>query len=235
MHIDELSKAAMIELEVRCNGKTMNFQSDIIQVINNSVLITSIKVNDQTLGFSDKFMINFLYKTEGKLYIWENVNVKLVKYESRVYHMIDLFGEGKPYNRRDAYRMYIGEDMPVYVNTASGPTALSVLVKDISETGVGFISKEDIDIDRTVRLKLKDGNVIISISGIIVRKEFLRNLGSYLYGCKFTEKNIHLPRYIARKQSEILKRKTEPIPIHRAKDAARRSKTHDKDLRKRTK
>lgn len=222
MHIDEISKGGAVELEVKCNGKNMNFKSDIVVVKNSSVLINTIKVNDQTIGFSDKFQINFLYKSDGRLFLWENVGVKLVKYDGGIYHKIDLSGEGKPYNRRDAYRMYIGEDMPVYVNTASGPTALSVLVKDISETGVGFITKDDIDIDRTIRLKLKDNNSIISLSGVIVRKEFLNNLGSFLYGCKFNEKSTHLAKYIAKKQGEILRKKTMTQPL--VKDKSGKSK-----------
>ncbi|MDF2941971.1 MAG: hypothetical protein K0S01_829 [Herbinix sp.] len=208
MQVDELSIGGAMEVEVKCNGKSMNFNSEIILIKNNSVLITSIKVNEQTIGFSEKYQINFMYKLEGKLYIWENVSVKLVKYDGAIYHKIDLYGEGVPYNRRDAFRMYIGEDMPLYVNTASGPAALSVLVKDISETGVGFITKEDIDVDRIIRLKLKDNNISINLSGVIVRKEFLSNLGAYLYGCKFNEKNNSLGKYIAKKQGEQLRKKT---------------------------
>lgn len=208
MRIDEIAKGESVEIEVRGNGKTMNFRSEVALVIDNSVLINSIKVNDQTIGFSDKFQINFLYKTDGRLFIWNNVIVKLVKYDGVIYHMVELMGEGRPHNRRDSYRLYIGEEMPLYVNTANGPTALSVLVKDLSETGVGFITKDDLDVNRIVRLKIKDNNTIISLSGIIVRKEFLDHLGSYLYGCKFNEKNNRLGKYIAKRQNEQLKRKS---------------------------
>lgn len=207
MHIDAIAKGGFMEVEVRCNGKSANFKSEVALTVNNSILIAPIKVNEQTIGFSESCQINFLYVYEGKLFLWENASVKLVKYDGGIYHKIDIYGEGKPFNRRDAFRMYIGEDMPVYVNTATGPNALSVLVKDISETGVGFISKEDIDVDRTIRLKLKDNNMLINLSGIIVRKEFLSNLGSFLYGCRFNEKNDKLSKYIAKKQGEALRKK----------------------------
>jgi c-di-GMP-binding flagellar brake protein YcgR len=197
-----------MEIEVKCYGKTVNFKSEIALVKNNSVLIAPIKVDDQTIGFSENCQINFLYKLDGKLFIWENVPIKLVKYDGSIYHKIDIFGEGVPHNRRDAFRMYIGEDMPLYVNTATGPTALSVLVKDISDTGVGFITKEDMDVNRTIRLKLKDNKALISLSGIIVRKEFLSNLGAFHYGCKFNEKNNSLGKYIAKRQVELLRKKT---------------------------
>lgn len=207
MTVEDLTKEGDIELDIKCNGKTMNFRGEIIYIKNNSILISSIKVNDQTIGFSDKCRINFLYKSDGKLYIWEDVNVKLVKYDGGIYHKIDLSGKGKPYNRRDSFRMYIGEEMIIYVNTANGLSALQVLVKDISETGVAFISKEDFDVEKTFRLRLKEDAMAINLSGVIVRKEFLSNINSNLYGCKFLEKNQVLGKFIAQKQGEQLRKK----------------------------
>jgi hypothetical protein len=208
LQVEEIVKGGSIEIEIKFNGKTVNFRNEVVLIRNNSILIDSIKVNDQTVGFSDKCRINFMYKSEGKLYIWEDVSVKLVKYDGAIYHKIELFGDGLPYNRRDSYRLYIGEDMFIHVNTPNGPAALSVLVKDISETGVGFITHDDLAIDRIVRLKLKDNNATLTLSGVIVRKEFLDHLNSFLYGCKFNEKNDKLGKYIAKRQGELLRKKS---------------------------
>ncbi|NLO09440.1 MAG: PilZ domain-containing protein [Clostridiales bacterium] len=207
MLIDDIPIGSGIELDVRYIGRTMSFNSEVILIINNSILISPIIVNEQTIGFNDNCRVNLIVKIEGKVYLWDSVSVKLVKYDGTIYHKIDLYGDGKPYNRREAYRMYIGEDMPIYINTSTGPLSLSVLVKDLSETGVGFISKEDLDLDRTIRLKIKDNNSIISLSGKIIRKDLLTHLDSFLYGCKFNEKNNRLGNYIARKQGEALRKK----------------------------
>lgn len=207
MLIDEIPIGANIEIEVRYKGKSVSFNSKVIYLHQNSILIDPIVVNDKTIGFNDNCRVNLIVKIDGKVYLWDNVAVKLVKYDGKIYHQISIQGEGKPYNRREAYRMYIGEDMPIYLNTAQGPTTITVLVKDISETGVGFITKEELDINRTIRLKLKDFNNLISLSGIIVRKEFLPHLDSFLYGCKFHEKNNKLGRFIARKQGEQLQKR----------------------------
>lgn len=208
MLIDDIPNGSGIELEVRYGGRTMSFRSDILLKINNSILVSPIVANEQTIGFNDDFRVNMIVKIEAKVYLWDDVTVRLVKYDGTIYHKIDTKDKGKPYNRREAYRMYIGEDMPIYINTVSGPLALSVLVKDLSETGVGFITKEDLDIERTIRLKLKDYRSIISMLGVIVRKEYLTHLDSFLYGCKFNEKNNRLGNYIARKQGEELRNKT---------------------------
>jgi len=205
--IDEIPVGASIEIEVRFNGRSMSFNSEVLFVHKDSVFINPIKVNDRTIGFNDKCRINLVVKIDGKVFLWENVDIKLVKYSNRIYHRIIVQGEGKPYNRREAYRMYIGEDMPIYINTASGPQLINVLVKDISETGVGFITKEDLDVDRMIRLKIKDFNHIMVLSGVIVRKEYLPHLDSFLYGCKFNERNYRLGRFIARKQGEHQRKK----------------------------
>jgi len=214
LQIDMLKVGGCIELEIKYNGKYMSFKSNIIHIRDNTVLVTAIKVNKQTIGFSDNFIINFLYNVKGRLYLWENVTVKLVRYNGTICHMIRLTGVGKTHNRRDAYRLYVGEEMLIYINTPNGPSAQTVLIKDISETGFGFLSKDDFAINRIIRLRLKDSHKIVSISGSIIRKELLSNLGTYLYGCKFNEKNNYLPKYIARKQAEILKLKATPVSNH---------------------
>jgi len=205
--IDEIPVGASIEIEVRFCGRSMSFNSEVQFKRENSIFINPITVNERTVGFNDKCRINLIVKANGKVFLWENVEVRLIRYDGNIYHRITLQGDGKPYNRREAYRMYIGEDMPIYINTPEGPNLINVLVKDISETGVGFITKEELDVERIIRLRLKDFNNVIYITGSIVRKEYLPHLDSYLYGCKFTEKNNHLGKFIARKQGEQLRKK----------------------------
>lgn len=205
--IQELAKGQKIELDVRFESQTINFQSEIILARTNDILISKLTVNEQTIGFSEKCQINFLCNIEEKLFQWENVTVKLVKYDGVVYHKIDLEGEGKPFNRRESYRLYIGEDMQLLVNKPTGPTSISVLIKDISENGVGFVTAVDIDLERTVRLKLKDSNFTLSLPGIVVRKEFKDNINCYMYGCRFSEKNQTLGKYIMKKQAERQRKK----------------------------
>lgn len=209
MQISEIQIGAKIEVEVKYNGRNVSFRSQVVFIQDSSVIVNAITVDEQTLGFSENCQINFLYIVDGKVFAWENVTVKLIKYEGKLYHLIVLSGEGIPYNRRNSYRMYIGEDMPLYINTPNGSSAINVLVKDISENGVAFITKDDLSINRTFRLKLKDSNNrFITLSGIIIRKEYLEHLQSYLYGCRFNENNSTLGRYIAQRQIELLRKKS---------------------------
>lgn len=222
MNVEEMLKGAVIELEVKCNGKAINFQSKIAFIAGNTVLIDGIQVDQQTIGFNDTCSINFLYKENGKVYVWSDITAILVKYRGNIYHKIDLYGSGKSYNRREAYRLYLGENMFIYINTVKGQTSLSVLIKDISETGVGFITKEELDVNRTFRLQIKDSSSLISLSGRIVRKVKLDQLDSFLYGGKFIEKTPGLSKFIARRQGEQLKGKSQIFSTSVHRDVAMR-------------
>jgi len=214
LEILDIVKGQKMELEVRCDGQTINFKSEIVLIKNNDLLISKLTVNDQTIGFSDQCTINFLYNSEEKLFLWENTTVKLVKYDGNIYHKISLKGEGKSFNRRESYRLYIGEEMQVSLNTTTGPTVITVLIKDISESGVGFVVAEDIDLDRTIRLKLKDSDFSLNIPGVIVRKEFKDGINAFIYGCKFSEKNQKLGKYIMKKQTERQRNKAATPSAH---------------------
>lgn len=217
MQIKDIPIGANIEIEVKYHGQCVNFYSDVVEIIEDSVLIKPIMVGEKTLGFSDSNQVNFIYIFEDKVYVWDHIEVILVKYNGSMYHKANLSGEGIPYNRRNSYRMYIGEDMPLHINTSRGSATINVLVKDVSETGVAFITEEELSVGRVFRLKLKDNNRLINLSGVIVRREYLENLGSFIYGCKFNEYNAVLGGYIARKQIEKLKNKNDQVTYNRNK------------------
>jgi hypothetical protein len=199
-----------MELEVKYSGNTINFKKEIVSVNGNTVMVSAFTINDQTLGFSEKCTINFYYQMEDKLFIWENVTVKLIKYNNKPYHRIELSGEGELFHHRGAYRLYIGEEMPMSINTPTGISTLTVLVKDISETGVGFVTEEEIDLSLVVHFKIQDGISNISLYGFVIRKEFQENIHSYIYGCKLHDINMQLSKYIAKRQNELLRMKNNP-------------------------
>ena len=208
MNIDKMLQGNSIEFKVVFNGKTMNFKSRISIIIDQSIFIPGIIINHKIVCFSDKCSIDLFYKKGDKLYLWENVKANLITYKGKVYHKLDLNGEGKLHNRREAYRMYLGEDMQIYIDTSSACISSMVLVKDVSEAGVAFITKQDLNIGQSFHLKIKDNNTFILLSGDVVRKEVIENLNKTLYGCKFHEKDHKLAKYIARRQREQLKKKS---------------------------
>ncbi len=197
-----------VELEVMMNGKKTTLLSAVELVLNQTVLLTPIQVNEKLVGFPPNCTVNLLYIGENQVFCWKNVVVKAVKYEKNIYHSVELAGDAEILNRRGAYRVYIGEQMTLTAFSADGPKNYYVNLKDISETGMAFFSKEEFDVGRTVRLTLsiKKG-MELPLSSQIIRIQEFENRQDKLYGCKFVEKNNRLVSVLMHLQQERQKQK----------------------------
>lgn len=209
MTIVDLEEQQLVTLVVTVGLKSKDLASTIMEVHSDYILLQPIYVDGRTVGFGDSCSIDLLYLQEQVVYAWHGVSLPLVKIKGTTYYKVALEGEAKPYNRRGSFRVYVGETMSITVFQSSGPQAFSVLVRDISETGFGFVSKEEYESGRTIRLAipLTERKTLV-LSATIVRREFNEEKGTYNYGCKFVEPNAYLSSYLMAKQRERQQGKT---------------------------
>ncbi len=199
----EMQLEHSIELEIFMNGKKTTLLTAVEQVIGQTVLLTPIQINGKVVGFPPDCVVNLLYVGERQVFCWKGIKLKAVRYEKNVYHSAELAGDAEILNRRGAYRVYIGQEMLLTAFTANGPKSYHVHLKDISETGMAFFSKEEFDVGRTVRLHLsiKQGHEL-PLSSQIIRIQEFDNRQDKLYGCKFVEKNNRLVSILMHLQQE---------------------------------
>jgi len=199
----ELQLEHSVELEIMMNGKKTTLLSGIEQVIGNTVLLTPIQINGKVVGFPPNCMVNLLYVGEKQVFCWKNIKLKAVRYDKKIYHSAELVGDAEILNRRGSYRVYVGEQMLLTAFSANGPKTYKVHLKDISESGMAFFSKEEFDVGRTVRLNfsIKKG-ADIPLSSQIIRIQDFENRPEKLYGCKFVEKNNRLVSILMHLQQE---------------------------------
>jgi len=200
----DLQLSHQVELEISLNGKKTTLLSSIEKILDNTILLTPIQMNGKLVGFPPECQISLLYIEDPHVYCWSGLTVKAVRYENNTYHSAVLVGDAETLNRRGAYRVYIGEDMMVAAATAAGPKLHRVLVKDISETGMAFLSSENFDIGRNVRLQLKlsSGQILQLAYQIIRTQEPSEGRNDILYGCKLIERNKLLTAYLMRVQQD---------------------------------
>ena len=202
MLISELEKGHDATLFVYLEEKTAYFQTKIVEIAPDFVLIEPILHNGMTVGFKEGCSVDFQYVINPKVYTWKSVNVSLIRWKEQIFHKVDLYGAGQPLNRRQSFRLYLGEEMSLTTFTAEGSQQNRVLVKDISETGIGFFSKENWHRSQLVRLNLPIQGGTLPLAAKIVRKVFDEKYDRYLYGCRLTEPNKYLPHYISKKQQQ---------------------------------
>lgn len=221
MTISDLVEQQPVTLVVTVGSKSKDLTTIISKVHTDYILLQPILVDGRTVGFGGTCTIDLLYIQEQEVSVWHSISLPLVKVKGNTYYKAELPGEATPYNRRGSFRVYIGETMAITVFQNSGPQSINVLIRDISETGFGFVSKEEYDISRTIRLSipLTERKTLV-LSATIVRREINEEKGTYHYGCKFVEPNSYLSSYLMTKQREHQQEKTS------AYSASRRKKSH---------
>ena len=204
----EMQLEHSVELEVMMNGKKTTLLSAVEQIVGHTVLLTPIQINGKVVGFPPDCLVNLLYVGEKQVFCWKNIKIKAVRYEKKIYHSAELVADAEILNRRGAYRVYVGEQMLLTAFSANGPKTYHVNLKDISETGMAFFSKEEFDVGRTVRLNfsIKKGQEL-PLSSQIIRIQEFDNRQDKLYGCKFVEKNNRLVSILMHLQQERQRQK----------------------------
>ena len=203
MTILDLDEQHPVTQVVTVGLKSKDLTTTIAEVHADHVLLRPILVDGRTVGFGNTCTIDFLYLQDSVVYAWHSVTLPLVKIKGNTYYRLTLTGEARPYNRRGSFRVYVGETMAITIFQSSGPQPYNVLVRDISESGFGFVSKEEYEVSRTIRLAipLTDRKTLV-LSATIVRRDYHEEKGTYNYGCKFVEPNSYLSSYLMAKQRE---------------------------------
>ncbi len=166
----------------------LDFSSEIKHVRDGYILIELIVVNEKIVNFPDNVNANMVYfDDDDKLYSWNNVQIVPVKFkDGRKYHKITMpVEEGKKYNRRRHYRLYIGEEMLVDIKNTADKKSIMPIIRDASASGFSFIYKEELKVGQRVVLYFQqpEGYRRIAFNGKVVRVQYNENLDSNMYGC----------------------------------------------------
>lgn len=207
MLTSEMKEGAKISIVV----DNLDFESEIKLLKEDYILISMIVIEDKILRFPKDIKADLVYYEEkDKIYIWEDVSIVPVKYkDGEKYHKIAMpAGEGKRYNRRSNFRMYIGKDMIVDVKVGMKWVTLKSMIKDVSATGFAFINNGEYEVgDRVTLYYETDTGKKIEFPSKIVRKQFMENLRSTIYGCEFGEPSDIMRKIVNEEQQKRLKDK----------------------------
>lgn len=198
MKLDDMEITHSVELEILHENKKTTLLTRVEGIIKNHVLLTPIKIDGKIVGFPKKYTVHLHYPENGQLYSWRDVTVKAVRYQGQLYHMVELYDSAITENRRGAYRVFVGETMQIQKMTAHGAQVCDVFVKDISETGACFMADPDFDANHHLRLQLRfrSGQELRLRCEVVWKKENQNRKTTFLYGCRFTEKNKLLGSYL---------------------------------------
>lgn len=201
MKLSELINGNQIILQVSYSNDVHEFNSRVLGCKDDVLILSEVKCDGRRLRMPRETGINIIYQIFNKLYIWKNVLVDTVAYKDRIFYRVkDASVESKYYNRRGAYRLGIDKELNIELFSRGQSQEQKVFVKDISESGLCFTSKTNINLDKKIRLVYESGEDTYDISAFIIRKVYDSKSETYSYGCKMPEFNEKLGAFIIKEQ-----------------------------------
>lgn len=205
MTLFEIEAGSEITIEVSLNDEKLEFKTHVIEQLKDTMVIEPIRVNGKFLNVQAKGVkTSILYFSKNNPpMIWKEVELPAVLYKGESCYKCTDKRNASLLNRREAYRLLIGEEGVARIGTTK--KSVGVLVKDISECGFAFIFRADLKTfaGEPVHLVFDVDDMHFNLQGRLVRiAEISEN--RYLYGCKITIPNPNVAKYIAGKQREKL-------------------------------
>ncbi|BBF43019.1 hypothetical protein lbkm_1705 [Lachnospiraceae bacterium KM106-2] len=216
MRQEEMKLGKSVEIHVSREEFNFRLISKIEDVSKERVCISLISAKGRKFNFLPTDTIDFIYKDNGKMWIFKNVTAGLTKLEDDFVHYIQASQEGVTYNRRSVYRAYCAEDVRIDVAKAGHDELLwddakaalddnksylmknlKGMIKDISETGAGICLDEVLEEDDCISFELYTEQGCVKCKGHVIRVS-REEEGAYrhLYGVRFIETTKNIQKFV---------------------------------------
>lgn len=214
MLLSELDKGVSVKLHITIDGKVFEFDSNVVLHHKQEVMFEPIRKNDKLLNVqSSNISVDILLlRPNEKPMIWRNAGMACVRYKREIYYAAKGDLDGREFNRRGEYRLFIGEE--IYARIGNLLKEQLVILKDISNSGFAFIYEGELSqaegafVSMKYRARLEDKIYELPLYGRIVRKMPVSD-EKMLYGCAMLKKNKMIGHYINQRQMEQLAGKNE--------------------------
>lgn len=203
MNITDLNLGSSILVDVERAGIIYTLKSKVMDSGDGGITISPPYDSKGTITeFRERDKIAIRYVERTKILRWGCTEWKDVLIEGQKYLYLASSGVAENGNKREALRISVAKE--VSLKSVGTPKFNQVILKDISHTGVGFVTTDVLDKSETFELLLEDLNLTTLLRIKIVREEKLAK--GNLYGCLITKSDATLRKYIAGRQQEELRK-----------------------------
>lgn len=214
--IKEMVLGRKLEVLVDREGYHYRLVSKIEGTTDYTVAVSAIVAKGRMFHFEEGDDVTIVYRGEERMWKWEHVKPGLARLEGETVHTFSSREQGQVYNRRDSFRVPIGESLLMYrvfaKKNEEGETVeitrpFEGLLADLSVSGAGIFTDEEMDVDAMMGFDMPTHMGIMSCRGKIVRRADVydkpfRNF----YGCEFTKVRKELERYLFERQRLMLQK-----------------------------
>ncbi|MCR5521357.1 MAG: PilZ domain-containing protein [Lachnospiraceae bacterium] len=191
-------------IQVKRGENETEFPTTVVDRFDNSVVVEPVLYEGKMVNFNIPGIgkkISLFHEPIGKMIIWKDIEIKAGYYKKKkLCHVIYINGEGIEFNRRKDYRQYIGVEGKA---EHFGADKVSVIVRDVSNNGIGLIVDNVAGFDNGRRMIVyftdENGKYRFSLECKQVRSRVMQN-GRVEVGCVVVNPPQALSQYVAFKQ-----------------------------------
>lgn len=216
MLIKEMVLGRKLEVLVDREGYNYRLVSKIEGTADGTVAVSAISAKGRMFHFEDGDDVTIVYRGEERMWKWEHVKPGLARMDGETVHTFSSRAQGLVYNRRDSFRVPIGENLLMYrifvKKNEEGETEETLkpfegLLSDLSVSGAGLYTNEEMDIDAMMGFDMPTHMGIMTCRGKIVRRADVYDKPfQNFYGCEFTKVRKELERYLFERQRLMLQK-----------------------------
>jgi c-di-GMP-binding flagellar brake protein YcgR len=166
------------------------------------IIIPSILENDRVVNPEELKEPEIIYTVKDGIFRYGQIKMESALFQGiRVYN-VSSDEDVTRANRREAYRMFIGELTKITVAMENGKKRnVEGILKNISITGMSIVLKQEFDLGSTMSILYEFEGLTFFLQGTVVRKDKMNGYRAFSYGCRFKDANNSLNRIIIQKQA----------------------------------
>lgn len=225
MLLKDVKIGKQIELIIQRDGYNYRVISKVEAVDDGKLYIGLIASPKRIFEFLDSDIVSLTYRDNDRMWKWNNVKGSIEELDGEKFHCLSSLEQGESFNRRNAYRVHIMENVTLeYRVAAEDPSSsddidelykistCACMLHDISEVGVGLYTNELLGLDTAVTFDFPSEFGPIKCYGTVIRfYECSYGKYKYYYGCEFTETSKKLTKFIYEKQRREIQRTKERL------------------------
>jgi hypothetical protein len=209
MKLYDIPVNTLVELQFYYMDERHMVSSALLYKYADTVYVTAVKSAGKTIPAKKLKNFDLIYKNDAAVYSFSGLNPRSVSYSGQNLYALQTEQEAKPIGHRNAYRLLIGRPVTAKIIAAGSPRYISCILKDISMTGMGIISKVKIEEFAKIEISFSvNENSQETLTASIIHTREFRSGNGYLYGCEFDNPNEIIGKYIARRL-EMIREKAE--------------------------
>lgn len=120
MILENLPLGKTLEIYIDREGYRYRLISKVEDTSKDRVFVTLIAANGRAFQFRQNDDIRIMYRDEEQIWEWTEVKGGLAKLEGTAVHCFDITNPGHSFNRRNAYRVSLNEEVEVGYYMSSG-------------------------------------------------------------------------------------------------------------------